>query len=84
MGNGILAVAYGRPGDWLAFSVDEGHHWIGHFNFYHGPQPLDAANYNWVEEVAPDTLLVAYARTDFEDLRQSGILGTYLRVRRES
>ena len=84
MANGILALAYGRPGDWLAFSIDEGHHWIGHFNFYHGPQSLDAANYNWVEEVAPDILLVAYSRTDFEDIRQSEILGTYLRVRRES
>ncbi len=83
MASGVLAVAYGRTGDWLAFSVDEGHHWIGHFCYYHGPQSLDGCTHSWVQEVAPGTLLVAYSRTDLRDPCQSGILATYLYVRRE-
>ena len=83
MASGVLAVAYGRTGDWLAFSIDEGHHWIGHFCYYHGPQSLDGCTHSWVQEVAPDTLLVAYSRTDLRDPCQSEILATYFYVRRE-
>lgn len=82
MANGVIAVTCGRTGDWLAFSLDEGHTWIGHFCFYRGPQAYDACNYDWVEEVMPDTLLVAYARTEVNDCGQSEILGTYMEVKR--
>ena len=82
MDNGAIAVAYGRTGDWLAFSLDQGHTWIGHFCHYRGPQAYDGCNYDWVEEVAPDTLLVAYARTEVNDSGQSEILGTYIEVKR--
>ena len=34
------------------------------------------------EEVAPDTMLVAYARTDINDSGQCEILGTYIEMRR--
>jgi len=77
MANGVLAVTCGRTGDWLAFSLDQGHTWIGHFCFHRGPQAYDACNYDWVEQVAPNTLLVAYARTDVNDVlpeRKSGHL----------
>ena len=82
MANGVIAVTCGRTGDWLAFSLDQGHTWIGHFCFYRGPQAYDACNYDSVEEVAPDTLLVAYARTEANDSGQSEILGTYIEVKR--
>ena len=82
MENGVIAVTCGRTGDWLAFSLDQGHSWIGHFCFYRGPQAYDACNYDSVEEVEPDTLLVAYARTDINDSGQSEILGTRIEVKR--
>ncbi len=82
MSNGVIAVTCGRTGDWLAYSLDNGHTWIGHFCFYRGPQAYDACNYDWVEEVAPDTLLVAYARTEVNDCGQSEILGTFMEVNR--
>lgn len=83
MDSGVLALAYGRTGDWLAFSIDEGYHWIGHFCYFHGPQSLDGCSHGAVEEVEPGTLLVAYARTDFNDPCQSELLGTVVQVCRE-
>ena len=82
MANGVLAVIYGRPGDWLAFSLDDGHSWIGHFCLHLGPQPWDCGSYDWVEEVAPDILLAAYGRTDPNNPRMSEVSGTYLTVTR--
>jgi hypothetical protein len=58
MQSGVLACTYGRPGNWLAFSLDEGRTWTGHFCFYNGP----TTSYNSVEEVSPNTLLVVYDR----------------------
>ncbi len=84
MASGVLVVAYGRTGDWLAFSLDEGHHWIGHFCYYHGPQSLDGCTHSWVEEVAPDMLMVAYSRSDLRDPCQSEILGSFMQVHRGS
>ncbi len=82
MSNGVIAVIYGRPGDWLTFSLDNGYTWMGHFCLHLGPQPWDCGSYDWVEEVAPDTLLAAYARTDPNDPRQSKVVGTFIKVRR--
>jgi hypothetical protein len=82
MSNGVLAVIYGRPGDWLAFSLDEGHSWMGHFCLHQGPQPWDCGSYDWVLEVAPDTLLAAYGQTDPNDPWKSAILGTFITVKR--
>ena len=41
----------------------------------------DCGNYDWVVEVAPDTLLAAYAETDRNDPRRSAILGTWITVK---
>ena len=82
MSNGLLAVIYGRPGDWLAFSSDQGDTWVGHFCLHHGPQPWDCGSYDWVTEVAPDTLLAAYGHTDPNDPRKSAVLGTFITVKR--
>lgn len=82
MSNGVLVVSYGRPGDWLAFSLDMGHTWIGHFCLRQGPQHTDCSYYDAVAEVAPDTLLVAYGRTDPNDSWQAELLGTFITVKR--
>ena len=81
MANGVIAVVYGRPGDWLMFSLDQGETWVGHFCFHKGPQPYDGGNYDWIEEIAPDTLLVAYGRTDPNDFMKGEVLGTYITVK---
>jgi hypothetical protein len=81
MANGVIAVVYGRPGDWLMFSLDQGETWVGHFCFHKGPQPYDCGSYDCIEEVAPDTLLVTYGRTDPNNYMQSEILGTYITVK---
>ena len=59
MHNGVLVCTYGRPGNWLAFSLDDGRTWTGHFCFHTGP----TTSYNSVEEIAPDVLLVVMDAT---------------------
>ena len=81
MANGVIAVVYGRPGDWLTFSLDQGETWVGHFCLHKGSRSSDCESYDWVEEIAPDTLLVAYGRTDPNDRKKSEILGTYITVK---
>ena len=81
MANGVIAVVYGRPGDWLMFSLDQGETWVGHFCLHKGPEPSDCGNYDWIEEIAPDTLLVSYGRTDPNDCTKTEILGTYITVK---
>lgn len=61
MDNGVLALTYGRPGDWLQFSLDEGETWIGRLEFFDGP----SSGYNSLTELAPDRLLVVYNRMTF-------------------
>ena len=81
MQSGVLACTYGRPANWLAFSLDEGQTWTGHFCFYTGL----TSSYNSVEEVEPDKLLVVYdrgwANDDGETSRE--LVGTYFMVSRE-
>lgn len=81
MKNGVIAVVYGRPGDWLTFSLDQGETWINHFCFNQSSVAYDCGNYDWIEEVAPDTLLVIYNRTDPNDYMKSEIMGTYFTVK---
>ena len=82
MESGVLACTYGRPGNWLAFSLDNGHTWTGHLCFYQGGL---TTSYNSVEEVAPGRLLVVYDRSavndDGEPMRD--VVGTYFVVRRK-
>jgi len=84
LSNGIIAVVYGRPGDWLMFSGDDGRHWGPVFQFYNGIYPPDGGNYCALAEVAPEVLLVVYAITDPNDHLFSEIAGTYFRVTRSS
>jgi len=80
--NGIITVSYGRPGNWIMFSPDEGKSWAPVLQFYNDLYPPDCGNYFSSIEVAPDVLLVAYARTDPNDRWQSDIVGTYFQVKR--
>ena len=70
----------GRPGNWLAFSLDEGETWVGHTCFYEGP----TTSYNTVEEVAPGKLLVVYDRQalDADGNMARGVVGTFVSVER--
>lgn len=81
MQSGILAVTYGRPDNWLAFSLDDGATWGAHRRFYKGP----TSSYNSVEEVEPDTLLVVYDKHELgpDGNLAKGVYGTFFRVRRQ-
>ena len=81
MQNGVIACTYGRPGNWLTFSLDDGKTWTGHFCFGAG----NTTSYNSVEEVAPGKLLVVYDRSGVDDDGgpSHDLLGTYFMVERE-
>jgi hypothetical protein len=80
MQSGVLAVTYGRPDNWVAFSLDEGKTWVGHTCIYQGP----TSSYNCVEEVAPGKLLVLYDRQglDADGNSSSGAVGQFITVTR--
>lgn len=80
--NGIIAVTYGRPGNWMMFSPDDGKTWAPSLQFFNDLYPPDCGNYFSLFEVAPDIVLVAYARTDPNDRWRSDIVGTYFQVKR--
>ena len=82
MKNGIIAVVYGRRGNWIMFSPDQGKTWGGAINFDTGPEPRDCGNYFSLTEVAQDTILVVYSRANPNDCTRSEIWGTYFTVRR--
>jgi hypothetical protein len=84
MSNGIMAVIYGRPGNWIMFSRDNGVSWGPVFQFYHDLYPPDCSNYFSIAEIDKDILLAVYARTDQNDHWRSEIVGTYFKVVREA
>jgi hypothetical protein len=81
MNNGIIAVNYGRPGNWIMFSRDEGKSWGPVIPFYNDLYPPDCGNYFSLAEVAPDILLAVYARTDPNNHWHSEIVGTHFHVK---
>jgi hypothetical protein len=80
MSNGIMAVNYGRPGNWIMFSKDQGVSWGPVIQFYHDLYPPDCSNYFSMAEIDEGILLAVYARTDQNDHWQSEIVGTYFKV----
>ena len=78
--SGVLVCAYGRPGNWLTFSLDSGKTWVGHFCFYEGP----TTSYMVPHEIAPDRVLVVWDRRWFDDggNEASGEVGTWFTVKR--
>ncbi len=83
MENELLVASYGRPGNWIMFSQDEGVNWGPIIPFYQDLYPPDCGNYFSMAEVAPNILLVVYARTNLNDHWRSEFVGTYFHVVRE-
>lgn len=81
MENGIIAMTYGRPGNWIMFNDGKNESWGPIIPFYNDIYPPDCGNYISMAEVAPNILLVVYSRTNPNDHWQSEIVGTYFRVR---
>ena len=82
MENGIIAVSYGRPGNWLMFNDGKSEGWGPIIPFYNDLYPPDCGNYVSMAEVAPNILLVVYSRTNPNDYWKSELVGTYFNVKR--
>jgi hypothetical protein len=83
LANGIVVCTYGRPGNELVFSDDDGKTWKGAFAF--APDPWGkTSSYNSVVAAGPDTVLVIYDRvtTTETGLEQREVAGTFFTVRR--
>jgi hypothetical protein len=81
--NGIIAVSYGRPGNWLMFNDNKSESWGPVIPFYNDLYPPDCGNYISMAEVAPNVVLVVYSRTNPNDQWKSEFVGTYFHVKRE-
>jgi hypothetical protein len=88
----VVVCTYGREGNWLVFSMDDGKTWKGAFCFYKGANWGASSSYNTVLEVSPDTLLVVYDRlveggnpkaNVWVDKSQFEIVGTFFSVKRK-
>ncbi|MCX6993005.1 MAG: sialidase family protein [Kiritimatiellaeota bacterium] len=79
--SGVLAVIYGRPGNWVAFSADDGNTWQGHLCF--GKEP--SSFYDFVAAVDKDTFLLIYPRKGILNTEQgkivSDVVGTFITVK---
>ena len=80
--NGIIALSYGRPGNWLMFSNNEGSTWGPNFQYYNDIYSPDCGNYVSMIEVAPNIILAVYSRSNPNDNTISEIVGTYFQVQR--
>jgi len=69
--NGIIVCTYSRPGNWLIFSTDNGTTWTGAFQFG------TSGSYNYILEVAPDTIQVYHEVGDNDDRE---LYGTFFTV----
>ncbi len=81
MENGITALTYGRPGNWIMFNDNKSQNWGPIIPFYNDLYPPDCGNYFSIAEVAPNILLVVYSRTNPNDYWKSELVGTYFNVR---
>lgn len=80
--NGVIAMSYGRPGNWLMFNDNNSESWGPVIPFYNDLYPPDCGNYISMAEVAPNVLLVVYSRTNPNDHWKSEFVGTYFHVKR--
>jgi hypothetical protein len=74
LNNGIIVCTYGRPGNWLIFSDDNGLSWKGAFQF----GTTGATNY--IIETKPNTIQV------FHEVEENGIeklRGTFFNIKRK-
>ncbi len=73
MSSGLIVCTYSRPGNWLIFSDDDGRSWKGAFQF------SNTGAYNYILEVAPDTIQV------FHEVDENGerfVRGSFFTVRK--
>lgn len=80
--NGIIAVSYGRPGNWLMFNDNLNESWGPKIPFFNDLYPPDCGNYISMAEVAPNVILVVYAKTNPNNHWKSEFVGTYFHVKR--
>ena len=82
--NGIVICTYGRPGNELVFSDDDGKTWKGAFAYGEGTWGT-TSSYNSVLAVGPDTALVVYDRTatDPNGIDRRDVVGTFFTVTRK-
>lgn len=82
--NGIVVCTYGRPGNELVFSDDDGKTWKGAFAYGEGAWGA-TSSYNSVIPVGPDKALVVYDRTAAGEngLEMRDVVGTFVTVRRK-
>ncbi len=73
MKNGIIVCTYGRPGNWLIFSDDNGKTWKGAFQF--GSEGAS----NYILEVAPDVIQVYH---ETKDGSEETVHGTFFTVKK--
>lgn len=74
MSNGTIVCTYSRPGNWLIFSDDNGLSWKGAFQFG------TTGRYNYILEVAPDTIQV------YHETKENGrelVRGTFFTVKKQ-
>ena len=69
--NGIIVCTYSRPGNWLIFSDDNGKTWKGAFQFG------TTGSYNYILEVAPDTVQVYH---EVKEGKKKIVMGTFFGV----
>ncbi|MHB0946689.1 MAG: sialidase family protein [Sedimentisphaerales bacterium] len=89
MENGVIALCYGKPGNWMVFSLDYGKTWGNAIKINDAPESVDAGHYNSLVEVEPGKLLLGYAQGDpkvlsraSQDHTHSEIHGTFIYVKR--
>ena len=82
MEDGLIALCFGRPGNWIMFSLDYGKTWTDPMKINDAPESIDAGHYNSLVEVEPGKLLLGYAQNDPDDHTCSEIHGTFIYVKR--
>jgi len=73
MKNGIIVCTYGRPGNWLIFSDDNGKTWKGAFQFG------TTGSSNYLLEVVPDVIQVYH---ETKKGGEEGVRGTFFTVKK--
>jgi hypothetical protein len=74
MRNGIIVCTYGRPGNWLIFSDDNGQTWKGAFQF----GTTGASNY--ILEVAPDVIQVYH---ETKEGNEESVRGSFFTIKKK-
>lgn len=88
MSNGVMVCAFGRPGNNLVFSLDDGRTW-GH-ELAITPMDIKTTGYLDLVEVEPGKLLVVYDMYDsdtngiwlWEPVEQNGVFGCFVEVKK--